>query len=38
MVTVAIAWGFLTHKNKYIYEHGVFDPIRRQALLFLVIW
>ena len=30
MVSVAIAWGFLSRKNKYIYEHGVFVPIRKK--------
>ena len=30
MITVPVAWGFLTKKNKYLYEHGVFDPIRNK--------
>ena len=30
MITVPVAWGFLTNKNKYIYEYGVFQPIRKK--------
>ena len=30
MITVPVAWGFLTNKNKYLYEHGVFQPIRKK--------
>ena len=30
MITVAVAWGFLTHKNRHIYEHGVFEPLRKK--------
>ena len=30
MIVVPVAWAFLTHRNKYIYEHGVFEPIRKK--------